>query len=250
MNVGSVLSPQGLELAYRDRPGKAPAVVFLPGFNSAMTGGKAGYLDELCARAGHRCVRFDYRGHGDSGGQLEDGSVQQWYADASFIYDHLALDEVVLVGSSMGTWIALLLARRIGVKVRGLVGIAGAVDFTAHARDRLSPEQAAELAEVGITYRPSRYGDGPYPLTERMLEEGNAQRILGTGLELACPVHLFHGMNDPDLPWEHVLEIANGITASSLEITLVSDGDHRLSRPRDLETVGLVVGRMLRPVLV
>ncbi len=246
INEGSVLSPDGFELAFGEQAGAAPAVMFLPGFNSVMTGSKATYLERWCARVGHRYVRFDYRGHGASGGRLEDGGVEQWYRDAAFIYEHLDLNEVVLVGASMGGWIALLLARHLGQKLRGVVGIGAAVDFTLGAKERLTPEQAQALARTGITYRPSRYGDGPYPLTARMLEEGNRHCLLGKGLTLPCPLHLFHGLDDPDLPWAHALEIARGIEAVRLEVTLVAQGDHRLSRPADLDAVGVSVGRMLR----
>jgi pimeloyl-ACP methyl ester carboxylesterase len=236
----------GVRLAYVDRGGRDPAVVFLPGFNSVMTGRKASYLDGLCARLGHRCVRFDYRGHGESSGRIEDGGVDQWRQDAQAVIAHCRLTDVVLVGASMGGWIMLLLARSLGRRVKGVVGIAAAADFTRSVVARLSPDQREELARDGITYRPSRYGDGPYPLTRRMLEEGERNRVLGSGLDLRCPLHLFHGLDDPDLPWQTGLDILGGLDAAEARLTLIAGGDHRLSREPDLTEVGAAVARLLR----
>ena len=245
MVKGSIMNADGFELAYFDRPGSEPALLFLPGFNSVMTGEKAEFLDELCAKSGSRCVRFDYRGHGVSSGELERGGMEQWFADAACIYDSLGLNDVVLGGSSMGGWVAFLLALSIGRRVRGIVAIGAAVDFTRYVAEELSEKQKTELEQDGITFRPSRYGDGPYPLTARMLLEGENNLVLGKGHELPCPLQLFHGMVDPDLPWGRALEIAQGIDAERIEITLIVDGDHRLSRPEDLNAIGGAVTRML-----
>lgn len=210
-----------------------------------MKSRKGDALDQLCARLGHRYVRFDYRGHGDSGGRLKDGGVEQWLADAEAVIEHCVPGDVVLVGSSMGGWIMLLLARTLGRRVKGLVGVAAAADFTRHIEAGLLPTQREELDRDGLTHRWSRYGDGPYPLTRRMIDEGERNHVLGAGLTLACPLHLFHGSDDPDLGWESALDILNGVEGPEARFTLVQHGDHRLSRAVDLDEICAVVERML-----
>jgi len=235
-----------IELAVEINPGADPAVVFLPGFRSSMNGRKGTYLQALCQREGVRCVRFDYRGHGRSGGRIEEGSVAVWCADARQVVERCAPGPVVLVGASMGGWIMFLLARDLGQRMKGLVGVGAAPDYTDGLEERLSEQQRTELRASGLTYRPSRYGDGPYPLTRRMIDDGQRMRVLNRGLELSCPIHLFHGLDDPDVPWETAVGILRGVSAEEARLTLVRGGDHRLSSEADLQAMGDVVAKMIR----
>lgn len=235
--VAYLSRPNGESVAYCDRVGAEPALVFVPGFNSVMTGQKARAVDDIAKKQGLRCIRFDYQGHGASTGDLKEGSVEIWRDDVLALLDHLSPRRILLVGSSMGVWISLLLARELGKAVIGVVGIGGAADFTKHVVERLSAEQRASLAQDGIAWRPSRYGDGPYPLTTRMIEQGNRQLILGRGLKVQGPLTLLHGTEDPDAPWERAMDILQGVDASRSTLTLIKGGDHRLSTPEDLRAM-------------
>ena len=227
----------GVRLALRFIPGKAPAVVYLTGFNSDMEGRKARRVEAVCRDRGLASLRFDHRGHGRSTGVLAAGSIGIWYRDALALVTARIRGDLVFVGASMGVWLMLLLARAFGRdgarRVCGLVGIGGGADFA----DRLPPlssSQRRELARNGIVWRPSRYGDGPYPLTRRMLEDGRRYRILDQRWNPGCPVHLLHGMRDLDMPWQECIAIAEALHGCPVRITLVPDGDHRLSRESDL----------------
>lgn len=227
----------GVALAWRRRAGRGPGVVFLGGFNSDMTGTKAEDLSAFCAATGRAFLRFDYSGHGASGGRFEDGTIGRWAEDAARALQALTTGPQVLVGSSMGGWIALLLALRHPGRVAGLVGIAAAPDFTRRIREGLPPEARAAIARDGVWHRPSAYGD-PYPITRALLEEGERHLLLEApiplGIPLGIPVRLLHGQQDPDVPWELSLRIAAAIAGPDVQVTLVKDGDHRLSRPQDL----------------
>lgn len=225
----------GVELAWRRRAGRGPGVVFLGGFNSDMTGTKAEDLSALCATEGRAFLRFDYSGHGASGGRFEDGTIGRWAEDAAFVLDRLTEGPQVLVGSSMGGWIALLLALRRPGRVAALVGIAAAPDFTAHMVEALPAEAREAIAREGVWRRPSAYGD-PYPITRALLEDGERHMLLRGGgpIPLAVPVRLLHGQRDPDVPWELSLRVAGAVGGEDVQVTLVKDGDHRLSRPQDL----------------
>jgi pimeloyl-ACP methyl ester carboxylesterase len=237
--------PGGERIAYHVQRGRSPWVVFFPGFNSTMVGRKAAHLASLCTQSGHGFVRFDYRGHGQSSGELHDGDLSQWLADARAVIALAPSVNLVLVGASIGGWLMLLLARELGARVQGLVGIGAGVDITDAMLARLSVEQTRALRRDGITWRSSRYGDGPYPLTQRMLDESRRHHILGTGLTLACPLHLFHGLEDPDLPWRSGLDILHGLCGEDIRLTLLNTGDHRLSRPSDLDAIGGAVTALL-----
>lgn len=234
----------GVKLAWRRRRGRGPGVVFLGGFKSDMTGTKAEDLSAFCAARGQAFLRFDYSGHGASGGCFTDGTIGRWAADAARVLEALAEGPQVLVGSSMGGWIALLLALRHPGRVRALVGIAPAPDFTARIEAGLSPEAREALARDGVWHRPSAYGD-PYPITRALLEEGRNHLLLQAPIPLSVPVRLLHGQQDPDVPWELSLRIAAAVTGPDVQVTLVKDGDHRLSRPQDL----LLLRRTLAPLL-
>ncbi|MDB5374664.1 MAG: hypothetical protein JWP04_3306 [Belnapia sp.] len=235
----------GVELAWRRVPGQGPGVIFLGGFNSDMTGSKAADLAEYCAGTGRAFLRLDYSGHGASGGRFEDGSIGRWADDAAAVIGALTVGPQVLVGSSMGGWIGLLLALRLPERVAALVGIAAAPDFTARIESLLPAEIRAIIARDGVWQRPSQYG-APYPITRHLLEEGRRHLLLDRPVPLTIPLRLLQGQQDPDVPWETALRIAAAVTGADVEVVLVKDGDHRLSRPQDLLLLRRVVGALLR----
>jgi pimeloyl-ACP methyl ester carboxylesterase len=235
----------GVELAWSKLGGRSPTVVFLPGYGSDMTGDKAMALAAFCERRGQAMLLFDYSGHGASGGRFEDGTIGIWSSDALIAIDRMSEGPLVLIGSSMGGWIALLAALARRERVVGLVGIAAAPDFTDMLMwPGLSFEQRAALMEHGIIHRPSRYGD-PMPITRALIEDGRNHLVLTGLVPLDCPVRLLHGQADPDVPWDMALRIANELTGNDVQVILVKDGDHRLSRPQDLA----LLRRTLRPLL-
>ena len=238
----------GIRLAFRFAPGKSPTVAYLTGFNSDMEGRKARRIAAACRARGLASLRFDHRGHGASTGELAAGSIGIWYRDALALLTARLRGELVLVGASMGVWLMLLLTRTFGRhgthRVRGLIGVGGGADFSERLAD-LSPYQRTELGRTGMTWRPSRYGDGPYPLTRRMIEDGRRFRVLGERWNPGCPVHLLHGMRDPDVPWQASVTVAETLGGGPVRITLVPDGDHRLSRAPDLDRLEGVLDGML-----
>ncbi len=244
-NTGRLDRGDGVELAWARIPGSGPAIVFLPGFKSDMNGSKALDLAEFCTGRGHAMLRFDYSGHGDSGGTFEDGTIGRWTADALAVIDRLTTGKLVLVGSSMGGWIALLAALARPERVAALVGIAAAPDFTDKLMwEAMSPAERATIQRDGVLHVPSQYGEA-YPVTLRLIEEGREHLLLDRPIRLDCPVRLLHGQQDPDVPWEHSLRIASAIATGNVQVILVKDGDHRLSRPDDLA----LLRRTLRPLL-
>ena len=235
----------GVELAWARQEGRGPTVVFLPGFRSDMTGDKATALAAFCAERGQAMLRFDYSGHGASGGRFEDGTIGRWTDDALAVIDRLTEGPLVLVGSSMGGWIALLAALARPDRVAALIGIAAAPDFTeALMWQAMTVEQRATLMRDGVLHRPSQYGE-PYPITRALIEDGRTRLLLNAPIALDCPVRLLHGQDDPDVPWELALRIAERVTGRDVQVILVKDGDHRLSRPQDLA----LLRRTLAPFL-
>jgi pimeloyl-ACP methyl ester carboxylesterase len=235
----------GLELAWARHDGRHPTVVFLPGFRSDMTGEKASMLAAFCAARGQAMLRFDYSGHGASGGQFEDGTIGRWKDDALAVIDRQSGGPLVLVGSSMGGWIALLAALARKDRTVGLIGIAPAPDFTeALMWQAMTFEERATLIRDGVLHVPSQYGE-PYPITRVLIEDGRNHLLLNAPIALDCTVRLLHGQRDPDVPWETSLRIAEQLAGPNVQITLVKDGDHRLSRPEDLA----LLRRTLAPLL-
>ena len=247
----------GVELAWRRRVGgggaeRRPGVIFLGGFNSDMTGTKAEDLSAFCAERGQAFLRFDYSGHGASGGNFAEGTIGRWAADAAAVLDALAEGPQILVGSSMGGWIALLLAaQRPGLQraapawtLAGLVGIAAAPDFTTRIEAALPPEIRAVMARDGVWYRPSAYGD-PYPITRALLEDGRDHLLLHAPVPITAPVRLLQGQQDPDVPWDTALRLAAAISGPDVQVTLIKDGDHRLSRPQDLALLRRTLAALL-----
>ena len=230
----STISAGGHQLAYEALPGSAPGVVFLPGFKSDMAGTKATALRDWCLRRRQAFTRFDYSGHGQSTGKFEDGTIGRWAADAVAILDQVTSGRQILVGSSMGGWMALLAARARPERIAALVGIAAAPDFTEDLMWAGYPEDVKEvLRRDGVYHEPSDYGE-PYTITMRLIEEGREHLVLRSPLTLPVPVRLIQGMKDLDVPWRTALRLAEHIGGDNVEVTLVKSGDHRLSEPADI----------------
>ena len=237
--------PGGRAIAYHKTAGRSPAVVFLTGLRSDMTGSKALALEAMCRASGQAYLRFDYRGHGQSSGAFEEGTIGAWREDALEVIDRLTEGPVVLVGSSLGGWLMLLAALARPARVAGLVGIAPAADFTEELMwQRLSAEQRAALLDEGILRLPSAYSPEPTPITRTLIEEGRRHLLLGGPIAYAGPVRLIHALDDPDVPSRTSLRIAERLASGDVEVTLVKCGGHRLSEPHDLERMCGIVGRL------
>ena len=237
MTPQMLTSPQGREIAYHQSKGAAPGVVFLGGFRSDMTGTKALYLQDWAARTGRGFLRFDYSGHGRSGGRFEDGAIGDWFEDALAVLA-LTAGPQVLVGSSMGGWIALLLARAVPERIAGLVGIAAAPDFTEDSMwAGFSGGERAELLGTGQISVPSEYSE-PYVITRRLIDEGRLRLVLRTPLNLPFPVRLLQGTADVDVPQAVALRLLAHATGQDIRLTLVKGADHRFS---SAECLGMVV---------
>lgn len=226
------------EIAVLSRAGASPGLVWLSGFRSDMTGSKASAIDAHAAGRGLACTRFDYSGHGQSGGRFEDGTISCWLAEARTVFEHCTEGPQIVIGSSMGGWIALLLAEalRDSGRVAGLVLIAPAVDMTrALMWDTWSKTAQNVLAKTGVYLRPSEYSDEPYPITRALIEDGDRHLFGERLIEPGCPVHILQGMADKDVPWRHAQALTTRLASEDVVLTLVKDGDHRLSRPEDIE---------------
>ena len=232
---GYLARPDGAPLAWRRVAGEGPAVVWLGGFKSDMAGTKAQALADWAKASGRAYVRFDYFGHGESDGDFRDGTITRWREDALAVLEELAWGETVLVGSSMGGWIACLAAMAQPERVKAMVLVAPAPDFTEKLmRPEIPPEGLADLARDGVWLRPSEYGE-PYPITRELLEDGARWSILeAQEIPIEVPVRILQGGEDPDVPWTHALQLANALKGRDVVFTLVKDGDHRLSRPQDI----------------
>jgi len=232
-------------LAWSRLPGRGPGVVFLPGFRSDMQGSKAIFLRDHCAARGQAFLRLDYSGHGASDGRFEDGTIGQWAADALAVFDALSEGPQILVGSSMGGWIALLIARQRAARLAGLIGIAPAPDFTETLLwPALPAEMRQALARDGIIQLPSQYGE-PTPVTRALIEDGKRQSVLSAPIDLPCPIRILQGMQDPDVPWRHAIRIMDTLAQGDARVTLIKDGDHRLSRPEDLRLLAETLDGLL-----
>lgn len=237
--------------AYLERPGQSrlayvhtqagengenlPLVVFLGGYRSDMTGTKATFLETQCKARGQAFLRFDYSGHGQSGGKFEDGTMGAWKYDALDMIDHFAKQPVVLIGSSMGGWIALMVALARPGLVAGLIGIAAAPDFTEELYGHLSAAQKEELEKTGKASIPNDYSDEPYHFTKLFYEEAKQHLVLNKSRALPFPVRLLQGKKDLDVQWKTTEKIKSVFSSPDFRITLIDEGDHRLSRPEDLD---------------
>ncbi len=220
--------------------GAAPGIVWLPGLKSDMASTKASAVAAWAAGKHRACLRFDYTGHGVSSGRFEDGTIGLWLADALAVVDAHGSEKLILVGSSMGGWIALLLARALAARreadrLAGMVLVAPATDFTESLMwDRFSPEIRKEIETKGVWYRPSAYASEPYAITRRLIEDGRSHLLLGAPIRSYCPVHILQGLEDSDVPWQHSMNLLEHLAGDGVTLTLVKDGDHRLSREQDI----------------
>lgn len=229
---------QNRKLAYHQTPGNGPGVVFLGGFRSDMEGTKALYLQDWATRQGRAFLRFDYSGHGQSSGAFLEGSIGDWFQDARAAITGLTTGPQILVGSSMGGWISLLVAKTMPQKVAGLIGIAAAPDFTEDSMwASFTQDQRATLLQEGQLLLPSDYDASPYVITRRLIEEGRSHLILRNPLELPFPVRLLQGTLDTDVPPAVALRLLDHAQSPDLRLTLVKGADHRFSSPACLELV-------------
>jgi pimeloyl-ACP methyl ester carboxylesterase len=244
LHIGDGRERRGI--AVRAFAGASPGLFWLGGYKSDMKGTKAVALAEWAAREKRGCVRFDYSGHGESEGAFTDGTIGRWLADSLAVFDACCRGPQILIGSSMGGWLALLLARELKRRpaaggtdagsVAGMVLIAPAVDFTEELMwKRFTPEIKGTLEEKGVWERPSQYSTEPYLVTRQLIEEGRKHLLLGGMIETGCPVRILQGVEDPDVPWRHAIELTSRLASDDVVLTLVKDGDHRLSRPEDIE---------------
>jgi pimeloyl-ACP methyl ester carboxylesterase len=225
----------GSTIAYHAHPGKSPGVVFCGGFASDMTGTKAIALDDHCRRTGRAFVRFDYFGHGASAGEFAAGTISRWAEDAVAVIDRLTEGPQILVGSSMGGWIVLLAALARPDRVAALVGIAPAPDFTEDLMWAEFDEPVRRtLLSDGVYHQPSEYSDTPYTISYRLIEDGRRNLLLRAPIPLDQPLRILQGMRDPDVPWQHALRVAEAYAGTDVTLTLIKDGDHRLSSDADI----------------
>jgi pimeloyl-ACP methyl ester carboxylesterase len=240
-------------IAVRARAGAAPGLLWLGGFHSDMKGTKAIALDAWAAEQGRACVRFDYSGHGESGGAFIDGTIGRWLEESVAVFGQFCTGPQVVIGSSMGGWMALLLAREIAKRsasrasLAGLVLIAPAPDFTEELMWKgFSAKARREIETKGVWLRPSEYGE-PYPITRALIEEGRNHLLLGSAIEVGCPVRILQGAQDPDVPWRHAFALADRLPSDDVVLTMIQDGDHRLSRPQDIARIIAAVAEISTP---
>ncbi|MGO4565748.1 alpha/beta hydrolase [Rhizobium sp. 2YAF20] len=245
LTVGSDDQARAIAMMLRDakRGSKGATLVWLSGYRSDMSGTKALELDRLAERLGLGCIRFDYSGHGVSGGKFTDGTISRWLEEALAVLGHAKPKRIVIVGSSMGGWIGLRLAqelrkRKKGPILQGLVLIAPAADFTTDLIEpNLTEIERASLLDRGYFEERSEYSPEPNIFTRALIEDGRANRVLTGIVETGCPVHILQGMLDPDVPFSHALKLVEHLPADDVVLTLIRDGDHRLSRPQDIERI-------------
>ncbi|HMA70618.1 MAG TPA: alpha/beta hydrolase [Xanthobacteraceae bacterium] len=237
-------------IAVRRRIGATPGLVWLGGLKSDMGGTKAVALDRWAAAHQRNCVRFDYSGHGESGGKFTEGTISRWLEETVAVFDAYCRGPQVLVGSSMGGWLALLLAHELRrrdparrpASLTALVLIAPAVDFTEELMwKRFPAEVQRQLQSRGVWERPSQYSAEPYPITAALIEDGRQHLLLGGLIETGCPVRVLQGVADPDVPWRHAVELVSRLAQDDVVLSLVKDGDHRLSRLEDIDRLIRVV---------
>jgi len=250
----SLIDVSGASIAVRHSDGRAPGLVWLGGYRSDMIGTKAETLDTWAAAAGHEFTRHDYSGHGESGGRFEDGTISRWLEESLAVFRAFTHGRQILIGSSMGAWIALRMIQELrksgeGERAAGLVLIAPAPDFTMElVEPQLTDELRSDLEEKGYVEEHSEYSPEPNIYTRALLEDGRRNRVLEGIIETHCPVHVLQGMADPDVPYAHALKLLDHLPADDVTLSLVLDGDHRLSRPQDLDMLVRTVEGMVRQV--
>lgn len=240
-------------LTLAGRPDAGPGLVWLGGFASDMTGTKAQFLAERARAEGRACLRFDYSGHGASGGRFVDGCIGDWLAQSIAVFEASTQGPQILIGSSMGGWLALLLARHLAAagalaRLAGLVLLAPAVDFTEDLMwAALDAAARADIMEKGVWGRPSEYAPDPTPITRRLIEDGRRHLLFGGIIRAHAPTHILQGMADPDVPWRQALKLVEHMSADPVTLSFIADGDHRLSRPQDLAQLAAAVDLVSRP---
>lgn len=235
------LDVDGVPIAWRRIAGKTPGVVWLGGYKSDMLGTKAETLAGWAVRTGHAFLRHDYSGHGESGGAFAEGTISKWLGESLAVFRRFTDGPQVLVGSSMGAWIALRLAQELrkageGDRIAGIVLLAPAPDFTAELIEpALTRRQKRDLEQKGYFEEKSEYSPEPYIYTRALIEDGRENLVMTGPIDTHCPVHIVQGMADPDVPHAHALKLVSLLPADDVTLSLVADGDHRLSRPEDLK---------------
>jgi pimeloyl-ACP methyl ester carboxylesterase len=249
----SLSRPAGASIAYhaleatksKSSGENLPGIVFMPGFMSDMSGDKALTLEKYSQSNGNAFVRFDYQGHGQSSGEFSEGHIGIWSDDALAVLDELTEGPQILVGSSMGGWVMLLTALARPDRIAGLVGIAAAPDFTEDLLpNELTAEQMTEVEENGFVIVPSDYEDD-YVFTKKLFEQGRKHLVLRDEISLDCPVRLLHGLEDPTVPWQTALKIQEKLRGTDVEVTLIKNGDHRLSEAQDLERLTRTIAALM-----
>jgi pimeloyl-ACP methyl ester carboxylesterase len=243
----------GASIAVRQAPGANPGVVWLGGYKSDMLGTKAEALSAWASREGRAFLRHDYSGHGESDGAFADGTISKWLAESLAVFRRFSNGKQILVGSSMGAWIALRMVRELrkagDARVAGLVLLAPAPDFTVELIEPvLTDAQRRDLQEKGYFAEPSDYSDEPYVYTRALIEDGRANRVMTGPIDTHCPVHILQGLADPDVPSGHALKLAALLPADDVTLSLIPDGDHRLSRPEDLDMLRRTLSDIIQRV--
>ncbi len=252
IEVGSGSSARGIAVRRRPAALAGPGVVWLGGYRSDMMGGKAQAVDAWCASQGLACCRLDYSGHGESGGRFEDGTISRWLEESLCVFERFTAGPQILVGSSMGCWIALRMAQELAARqgpsrLAAMVLIAPAPDFTERLMwPQLNAEQKRRIETAGRLEEPSAYSSEPDVYTRALFEDGRANLVMSGDLATGCPVHIIQGRLDPDVPWRHAVELASLLARDDVTMTLVPDGDHRLSRPQDIALILRALGDLAR----
>ena len=234
------LPVDGERIALRQRRGRSPGIVWLGGFRSDMLGTKAETLHDWAQENDHGFCRHDYSGHGESSGVFAEGTISRWVIQSLAVFRERTVGPQILVGSSMGAWIALRMVQELrkagqGERIAGLLLLAPAPDFTSELMEpELTDEQKRDLAERGFFEEHSEYSPEPNIYTQALFEDGAANRVMVGQIETHCPVHILQGMSDPDVPYKHALKLVEHLPADDVTVSLIRDGDHRLSRPQDL----------------
>ncbi len=249
--TAGTLDVDGTAIAYRVQQGRPPGLVWLGGFRSDMTGTKAQAMVETAARLGHASLRFDYSGHGKSGGAFTDGTISKWVKEAAAVVLDQTTGSQILIGSSMGAWIALRLVEELAGtdRIVALLLIAPAPDFTSELMEpAFTTEQRSALKRDGRIEEPSEYSDEPSIITHALIEDGRANRVLKPGMKLGVPVRILQGSADPDVPPSHAEKLVSHLAQDDVTLTMVQGGDHRLSRDADIGLLERTIADMLRHI--
>ncbi|RFC69264.1 MULTISPECIES: alpha/beta hydrolase [Mesorhizobium] len=244
----------GAQIAVRARKGTMPGVVWLGGYKSDMLGTKADALNQWAEKSGHAFLRHDYSGHGESGGEFKDGTISRWLAESLAVLRAFSEGPQIFVGSSMGAWIALRMAQELrkageGERIGALILLAPAPDFTRElVEPKLTDAQRKDLTEKGYFAEPSEYSDQPYMYTRALIEDGAQNLVMDRPIDTHCPVQIIQGVADPDVPFSHALKLASLMPSDDVTLSLVPEGDHRLSRPQDLELLIGAVESMIERI--